>query len=322
MVPPTEIHTYIDTHDAIAVFGHKEPDGDCISSQIVLASMLERLGKRVVLYNPGPFDRKEIRRFGDEFVKVPEDEERTWTASIVVDCSSGDRLGIFEETVIGLPIAVIDHHAEGDSAFGDVRYIDTESPATTLMIQALFRSYRLELTEEEAQSLFFGFATDTGFFRFLDSADSDYLRAAADLLERGASPRSTYADLFHGKPWQSRKFLSRALDRAEFLPGGHSVLTYFTIADSTEYGRENRDGDSLYSSLLAVEALEVVAVVREETEKRCTVSFRSTGTVNVGKIASQFGGGGHKAAAGCSIDRSLIEVLPVIRRTLSELFSR
>jgi len=317
---PEALHRFLHENSTFIVVGHIEPDGDCIASQLVLASVLRRLGKTVTVANPGPFDRREIRSFSKEFVADPQSLTDVFDARIVVDCSSADRLGVWESVFPGIPTAVIDHHSNGDPSFGDIRYVDASVPAAALLILSLIDSLHQTPLPEEAELLFLGFSTDTGFFRYLESSHAEYLSMAARLVELGASPRKTFAAMYHDKSWQSRKYLARALDRAEFLANGSAVLTYYTLADAQKLGKTNRDSDSLYASLLAIRDIEVLAVIREDSVDRCTISFRSSGTVDVGSIASSFGGGGHRLAAGCSLDEPLIDVIPRIRNRLAILF--
>lgn len=289
---------FVADHRSFVVIGHKEPDGDCIGSQLALTSALTRLGKHCQTVNVGPFERTEIaadaRRFSPD-VKL--DRLTEPIGAIVVDCSTEDRIDRIAAQIAKLPCAVIDHHTSGEP-FGDVRYIDSSAPATTLLILRLIEGLGLSPTAEEAQYLFFGLATDTGFFRFLDHRHATVLQDAARLVECGASPNETYQWMYHGKTLESRLLLARMLKRVESFHGGRFMITYQTAADYRQFG-PRRDTDSLHSLLLTIEGVELIGVIRELPDGTgCAVSLRTTTAIDVGRLAAEFGGGGHQKAAG------------------------
>ncbi len=102
------------------------------------------------------------------------------------------------------------------------------------------------------------------------------------------------------------------LDRVERRYGNKLAVTYETMEDTKAWGQEGRDSDSLYSLLLSVDGIEAVLFVRQDTELTCTCGFRSRDKVDVSAIAAKFGGGGHKNAAGLSIDGKIPDVLEKI----------
>lgn len=294
---PEELLQFLRDYDHFHVLGHVDPDGDCIGSQIGLSLFLNRLGKSTSLVSPGPFERTEVRHFSSRFSTALEAKVSDREAIAIVDCSTLDRIGPLAEQLDGRPVAVIDHHATGE-IFGDVRHIDSSIPATTLLVQAIIEALDDIPSKDEAEMLFFGLATDTGFFRFLDSRSSDVFHAASRLVAGGASPRDTSALISSGRTFASRKLIGRLLNRATAYAEGRFILTYMTAQERTEFGKENRDSDALYSLLLSIEGCQAIAFLREESETVCKGSLRATGEVDVGEVASHLGGGGHQKAAG------------------------
>lgn len=317
LVVPEEVADFLRRKSSFLVVGHKEPDGDCIGSQLAIGSALQRCGKTVQLLNPGPFDRQEIAEQERLFSQRATFGGRSDPdAVLVLDCSSVDRVGEIAEDLEGLPIAVVDHHASGES-FGDVHYIRSTVPATTMLVLPLIRSLGLDPTPEEAQELFFGLATDTGFFRFLAPDQYCAFTTAADLVRAGASPREADRVVSSGRSIESRLLIARLLQRTEQLQNGAVLLTYQTAADDKEFGRK-RDSDALYRLLLTVEGVRVVAVAKEKPEGTA-VSFRATDETDVARLASLFGGGGHQKAAGAFIHDNLNTFLPRLRAELLRL---
>ncbi|MDR0709924.1 MAG: DHH family phosphoesterase, partial [Spirochaetaceae bacterium] len=188
---PSLLLDFIREGDKFLLAGHKEPDGDCIGSQLALASVLRRMGKEAVLCSAGPFKRPELFPYADRFTAEINETDRSGARVIIADCSGPDRTGDLEPCLRGLPLAVIDHHVTGGPWDGAVVFLDVKAPSTTFMVFALIEALGLEPTKEEAEYLFFGLCTDTGFFRHLDHTGSETFRRAARMVDLGVSPRLT-----------------------------------------------------------------------------------------------------------------------------------
>jgi len=162
-----------------------------------------------------------------------------------------------------------------------------------------------------------GLATDTGFFRFLEPDQHIAFTVAAELAASGASPRIIDNTLSTGRSLESRRLLARLLQRTERIRSGEFLLTYQTAADEKEFG-PRRDSDALYRLLLAVEGVRAIALVKEKTGG-CAVSFRAIDETDVGKLATLFGGGGHRKASGAFVKQDLASFLPRLRTALRDL---
>lgn len=314
---PEDVLRFLDDYTGYLVLGHRDPDADCVGSQLALVSILEARGKRTIAANPGPFDRREIQEFRPEFVdSIDLKSLGSRPAAVVVDCSSPDRLGDLAPYVSSIPILVIDHHASGES-FGDAHFIRSEIPANTILIASLSTQLEHQLSRDEAFFLFLGLVTDTGFFRFLDSGETTAFETATLLSRAGASPRLIDRHIQSGRSFESRQLISRMLQRVERLQGGRILLTYQTQADEREFGNR-RDSDTLYNLLLSVEDVEMIAVAKEKPNG-CTVSFRAVGDIDVGAFATGFGGGGHARASGAFTTDDLATFLARLRTRLNAI---
>lgn len=319
--PPAELLGFLGQYETYYLVSHTEPDGDCLASSLALGHYLERHGKRVKHYNEGPFVRSEIIELARGFRDTLTTAEITTDpspAAVVLDCSSRERVGELGEMLSQVPIAVIDHHAAGNP-FGDVVYVDADAPSTTVLVQAAIEAAGDTPTLEESELLLFGLSTDTGFFRHLDIGSGRAFRAAARLVDAGASPKDTFNRVNGGKTFASRKLLARLLSRVEMQAGGRIALTYETMEDTAEFGRENRDSDTLYQLLMGTHPCTVVALIREEETEACTGSLRSSDDTDISIVARRFGGGGHKRAAGFMVHKSLEETYARVREELLSL---
>lgn len=309
MLVPEQLISFFESKKVFYIAGHTEPDGDCLGSQLALASMLRRLGKEAVLLSAGPFVRPEAKEIEHLFTDNPGTISDTSNAgAVIVDCSTPERTGSVQEYIDGLETAVIDHHASG-SHFGQVRYIDPAAPSVTLMVYRLMKSLSLSPDAEESRHLFFGLCTDTGFFRHLEAGSGESFRVAGDLSDQGASPKEAFNRMYGGKPLASRQLLGLLLARACPFFGGKVTATWESYSDTQKYGILNRDSDTLYQLLTGSAGCKAVILIREEKPGECSVGLRSIGPVDVGSMAKAAGGGGHKLAAGYPMKGTPEEVL-------------
>ncbi len=303
---PEELLDFIREGSRFLVAGHKEPDGDCVGSQLALASALRRLGKTALLLSAGPFKRPEIQKYAPLFVSAPI-QDTAGARAFIMDCSNAARTGDIAPYLAGLPVAVVDHHASGE-AFGDVSFIDVKAPSVTFMTLAIIEALGLEPTKEEAELLLFGLCTDTGFFRHVEADGAETMEYAARLMRRGASPKKTFIDMNGGKSLDSRILMGIVLSRVESHFGGQLLLSFENLEETERFGLQGRDSDALYQLLQAVSGVRAVVLIRQETAENCTVGLRSGETVDVSAIAARFGGGGHKQAAGLSHPGTIAEL--------------
>jgi phosphoesterase RecJ-like protein len=311
---------FITSHDLFVVLGHKEPDGDCVASQISAARLLRALGKEATLHSAGPFDRPEIAPFETDFSRTVPAHMPASTAVVIVDCSTPDRTGSLGAAVAGLPCLVIDHHSAGEP-FGDARMVDSSAPSTTMLLLDLFEAMKITPDPDTARLILFGLCTDTGFFRHLGAGSAVTYHSIARLVELGTTTADVYMMMYGRRELSSRKLLAEMLLRVESLLGERLLLTWQMVADRQRLGAHQRGEDDLYRLLQTVKGNVVVAVIKEESAGVFSVGLRSTAAVDVGAVAASFGGGGHRQAAGFDIRGSLESVKKAVAEALTPLIA-
>ena len=294
-------------YDSYILLGHEQPDADSLCSQLGLAALLEKKGKRVHLLAAKPFTRPETlemeSRFTTEWDFTPDGK----TLLVLLDLSDPARTGFPLEELEKFPRMVIDHHASGRDE-GLYRYVVPQSPSTTLLVQKIWEEAGMSLDKEISSLLFFGFATDTGFFRHLEDNTGEVFDAVSRLIRQGASPNRTYRQISAGRKLSTRRLMGRILERSRFYCSNRIIISWEDARDREELGTDERDSDKLYQLLQSIDGCEAVALLRMEDDKHCIVGLRSNNQVDVGKIASILGGGGHKKASGCSVEGNMDEV--------------
>jgi len=321
---PGELVEFINSSSRFIIAGHKEPDGDCVGSQLALRSALFRLGKEAVICAEGPYKRTELRNYIDQFVSIPKNPDPK-ARVIIVDCSSKERTGKLQDDLEKYPCAIIDHHAAVTNLASSKEspvYIDAASPSCTLLVYKLIKALGLDLVEEEATLLLFGLCTDTGFFRHLTEKNSYAFEATADLIRCGANPKQVFNIINGGKSLNSRILIGHILSRTESYFDGRLLICHETLNEFNTYGFESRDSDTLNQLLLSIEEVEAIVIIRQECVDNCTVSLRSTDKINVAQIAAGFGGGGHKNASGLSMKGDISAVKQKMLKAFYSAFTK
>ncbi|AEC02020.1 DHH family phosphoesterase [Parasphaerochaeta coccoides] len=318
---PEDIANALRSCKKAIIIGHVAPDGDCCCSEIAMRYLLSKLGtKEILLANAGPFERPEIREWKDSFVShIPAEWKSDDPLVIVVDCSTLDRIGHLATEIEGLRTLVIDHHSTG-VPFGDLRFIFTHSFSTTLLIQHLFVHLGVEIDNFAAEHLFFGFATDTGFFRFIGPGRGETLRMAADLVDAGVSPNEIYDRMTGGRPIESIQYLAALIARIESFYDGKVLLVEDSKEDMVRFGEQNRPSDALYAALLSIDGVQMVIFIKHIDGQSIELGLRSSHSsdIDVGALAGLLGGGGHCKAAGATVQQSIQEVRNFLLTAISE----
>jgi phosphoesterase RecJ-like protein len=321
--PPQALLDFIRGHSAFVIAGHKEPDGDCIGSQLALASGLRRLGKDVILVSAGPFNRVEICDTAGNFSQKLDDDKSAGRALIVVDCTNLERCGDAADSLKGLPSILIDHHKTTEKfEWCAAEYVAARSPACCILVLKVLLALGLKPTPAEAETLFFGLCTDTGFFRFLDNTNAEVFEAAAFLTAHGANPKKAFEKMNGGKTFESRKLISLVLSRAQSLFDGRLIYSWEELEDRLKLGEESRDSGMLYQLFQSIAGVETICIIRQENETHCTVGLRSKDKIDVSLIAKELGGGGHKNASGAQVQGKIEDCRERVMALYEKIYGR
>ncbi|MCR4675806.1 MAG: bifunctional oligoribonuclease/PAP phosphatase NrnA [Sphaerochaetaceae bacterium] len=320
--PSEEVLASIRNCTTAVVCGHGGPDGDCVNSVAAMGLLLKALGKKYYLINDGPFFRTEVRFIQDLITEeLPEEILNKNTLGIVVDCSTPSRLGSKSSIFDNLTVTVIDHHSSGEQ-FGDHRYVVPESISTTLLVYQVYKALGVEITKEAAQYLFRGFATDSGYFKFLHENSGETLRIVADLADCGVVPNDEYHYINGGKPFENLQFLGKIINRIERLYDNRVIISHEEREDFKLYGDNSRASDEFYGQAATVEKVQVIFFfkISKREENSIEVGIRSTHSCSfdAGAFAALFGGGGHEKAAGLTISGTYEEVKEKILKAVEK----
>jgi phosphoesterase RecJ-like protein len=299
----TPLADIVRSHDSFLLTSHVRADCDAIGSEIALSLILESLGKHVQIVN-GDAVPEHIefmdpdRRVRVAGVTAPLEALRGFDVLIVLDTSAWSQLGAMAGVVSGFARkkAVIDHHVSEDDLHADV-FKDSTAEATGRLILEFAEFLGVDVTPAIAAPLFTAIATDTGWFRFSSVTDKTFT-ALAKLVAAGANPSQTFSQLYEQHSFPRLLLRGRILSHVKSECGGRLLWTYVTAEDFAETGAKLTDTEDAINMLLAVAGVEAAAMFVELAPESTKVSLRSRSDFDVRAIAEQFGGGGHRAAAG------------------------
>jgi len=290
------------------ITSHVDPDGDAVGSCLGLMLALRQLGKTgdVVLDSPLPATLAFLP--AADTIRRPEAIKKRYGTAFVLDCSSLDRAGTVAERCLApeAKLAVIDHHW-GNDGFGDARLVNPESSASAELVYDLIESLKIPITPEIAECLYTGILSDTGGFRYANTS-SGTLRVAAKLVERGARAPRVAEALYATKTAPSLRILGLALASLETRSGGRIGAMTITKDMFEKAGAQPEDADGIVQYAKALAGARVGLLVQEVAPNEIRASLRSDGTVDVNQVASLFGGGGHRNAAGLRVRGKLERV--------------
>ena len=287
----------------IVLAAHVNPDGDALGSALALTLALRRMGKTAVpLSHDGV---PEIYRWmpGQEWV-LPETAERGFDLGILCDTGTLDRVGRARPALESAALTLcIDHHA-AEGSFGRLRLVNPKSASTGEIVYSLLRTLGASIDRQIADCLMTAIVTDTGGFRFLNTTPATF-RIAGELARYGASPAAVSELVFESRSFASIQLLGRALASLHLEADGRIAWAEVRAADFAELHASDEDTEGIVTHVRAIRGVKVGVLFREIPGKKIRVSLRAREGCDVNAVAAKFGGGGHKLAAGCSLDPPL-----------------
>ncbi len=300
---------FVESHKCFLLTTHIRPDCDALGSTLCMATILERLGKRVEIvlgYELPPnlrwLDTEGRIRHLQEF--TPEQLD-AFDALMVIDTSAWAQLRHIEDLLRNTKAEkiVLDHHQSGDD-LGATEFKDSTAEATGRIVAQAADRLGVAITSEMAVQLFVALVTDTGWLHY-SSTTADSYRLAARLIDAGAVPARIYADLYEKESLARLILIGLVLSRVKTELDGRLIHTFIGLGDFEKAGALPTDSEDVINMTLSVAGTQMALIFVEQSDGGCKVSFRSRCHVDCAKLAEQFGGGGHKAAAGATIHEPL-----------------
>lgn len=303
----------IKKYNKFLIVSHKYPDGDSIGSQIALALGLLKIGKKAYIYNEDPpTDR--YSRF--KRINLIHTDKKDFDEEVIfaLDSAELDRIGFIKDEIdFTKPIINIDHHISNKN-FGDINIVKPYYSSTAEIIYELLNRLT-ELDEEIATYLYIGILTDTGSFRYPNTT-SHSLRVASKLVNYGVVASQISEFIWFTDPPARIKLLGAVLQNIT-LHDKFSIM-YVTKNMLKNHGANEEDTNEFVDYGLTIKNVKATAMIKEREGGILKVSLRSRNDVSVQELASEYGGGGHKTAAGFTYKGDL----KILKKELEEKLER
>ena len=301
----------------VGIAGHIRPDGDAYGSCMGLYLFLKRFypGIRTEFFLEASYpDSFRFISCSDEVISdYPEREEKDVFFSL--DCSDRERLGnaltYFDNAKVTV---VVDHHIS-NPAFGMINEIQPAASSTSELIALMIGKERL--TKEIAEALYMGIVHDTGIFRF-SCTSSRTMMVAGWLMDTGIDFTKITDDTFFRVSYHENQILGRALLESILVLDRRVIVSTVRRKQMDFYQVTPKDLSGIIQQLRVTEGVEAALFLYESGNQEYKVSMRSNGRLDVAAIAGYFGGGGHRLAAGCTMQGTEHDVMNNIIRKMDE----
>ncbi|HUJ79998.1 MAG TPA: bifunctional oligoribonuclease/PAP phosphatase NrnA [Nitrospiria bacterium] len=299
----------LEQHQRCLISTHVSPEGDALGSALALAHALRGMGKEALVINRDPVPRLLDFLPAEGLYRRVDRPDEGYDLLVVVDCGDLERTALFRDWRPPL-VVNIDHHIT-NKQFGQVNWVDPGAAATAVMIADLLGALRVDISKEIALCLYTALMTETGSFKYSNTTPAVF-RLAAELAERGVQPAWVSQKIFERNTVNRLKLLGALLERMELSPD--RTVAWVTIPAElfARTGTTAEDAEDFVNYPRSLTETEVAILLRDAEPGRVKVSFRTSGEVDVAAIASQFGGGGHRKAAGCTVAGTLDTVRPKV----------
>ena len=302
----TKLEQMLEGAASIVILGHVNPDGDCMGSCLAMYQYARKRRPdsviRVCLKNfPGKFSYLK----GYEDIQEEAGGE-SFDLCICLDCSDKERLGDFGVYLDGAANSIcVDHHVTNTGYAGE----NIVEPKASSTAEVLYGQFCEALIDRDiAECLYTGIIHDTGVFRY-SSTSAKTMEIAGKLMGTGIDFTRIIDDSFFKKTYLQSQILGRALMECIRFSEGKCIFTVVKSQDMEFYGVGPKDLDGIVDQLRTIDGVECAIFMYEIDTHMYKVSMRSNYVVDVSRIASFFGGGGHVRAAGCTMSGSIHDVV-------------
>jgi phosphoesterase RecJ-like protein len=306
----------IEASSSVALACHVTPDGDALGSMLALHHLCRAVGKPSVASWPEPFAVAPHYGFlpGLDTVTKPADFPAAPELMVTFDCGSIDRLGeLAAAAQRARTLVVVDHHRTNDR-YGTINLVDADAAASAVVVRRLVDELGWELTREAAICIYTGLVTDTGRFQYANTT-TEVFELATELSRFDLPIAAMTRQLFELHRFTYLQLVAVLLERAVIDRDLGFVATWITRADLDRFDVELEETEGMIDLVRRTEEASVACVLKE-TPEGTKVSLRSTSDTDVSAIATAYGGGGHRAAAGFTSTKSISDVLAEIKVAL------
>jgi phosphoesterase RecJ-like protein len=298
VVPQLEqIADVIRRSERFVLSSHARPDGDAIGSQLAMAFALGALGKHVRVINRDAPPAAMMAFPGVPDIEVAERVDGRFDAAIIMECGDLSRTG-----VAGLDqffVINVDHH-QGNTGYGRINWFDPSRAACAEMVYDIVRALGVPLSVEIATHLYLAILTDTGAFHYSGISPRTF-EICREAVAAGVDPTLVARQVYDTNPLSRVKLFGAVLGAMRVDDSGRIAVLYLDHEIARQAGGTYDDTEGLINFPLSVKDIQAVIFFKQDEGDEYRVSLRSKGDVDVAAVCREYGGGGHKNAAGCTM---------------------
>jgi phosphoesterase RecJ-like protein len=294
-------------------------EGDAVGSQLVMADILAKMGKRYLILHNDPMPKSFNFMAGKKKIKTDLDARDKFEAIIAVDCPVVERTGkVARYFKKAKAVINIDHHIS-NSNFGDVSWVDPEASSCGEMLYHLYKELGLKIDRAAALCMYVAIATDTGYFVYENTTSMTH-RIVSELLKTGIKPLWVANQLNEKKTVNDLRLLTKTLKTLKMYLNGRVAMLHTSRAMFEKLKLDPESAEGFVNYARSIKSVDIAAFFMERPDKKgeVHVSFRSKGKVDVNKLAARLNGGGHPNASGCMIRGSIEHAKKLVLRKIKD----
>lgn len=300
MITLDEVVELLKENDNYKILTHSYPDGDTLGCAYALAFALRKLGKHANVAVNGALPSK----FG-YLAEHYTEQEFTPSCIVSVDVAAMALLGDSVMQGVEKIDLCIDHHPT-NTVVADNIYVDASSAAAAEIIWQIITALDIEIDSDIACGIYTGISTDTGCFCYTNTTSRTH-RIAAEVMPLCDWQSINYIN-FVIKTRAKLRMERMIYETMEFYAGGKCAVVYTTLEMQKKLGAGDDEMEGLANIPRQVEGVQMGITMREKEGGVFKISVRTNDGIDAAAFCKQFGGGGHPAAAGCSVEGDLATV--------------
>ena len=312
----------IQENNSFVVVTHVGPDPDAICSQMSMAYYLKSLGKKYICVSEDPIPERYCFFPGVKSIKpIHSQSHIKFDVAIILDCGDLSRIGrakdmIAEET----SVINIDHHITNDN-FGNINVVDPKSSSTCEMIFDFLRYAKVSLNDDVAFNLYAGIMTDTGSFRYENTTAKTH-EVVANLRTYNFLANKLYQRLYESIPLNDIKAFTKVINGVEIYCQKRVACVSLDKKSVRKFSENFDLRDTIFKFLRSIQEVEVFVILTEIKVTETRINFRSSGEIDVARLANDFSGGGHKNASGGRLNRGIDVTKRKVLNEIRKIFKK
>ncbi len=302
---------YLKKHNNYIILTHASPDGDTLGSAYALYYGLNEIGKRASVVCPDIIPQKY-----NYFARITDHVTREGATVIAVDVADKRLLGSLQEEFGDIINLNIDHHIS-NTMFAENLYLDAKAAATTEIVFELLTLMRVNINDITAKALYTGLVTDTGSFKYATVTAKTHLIAAM-LYDYNINASEINRLMFDTKPKKLLELERQVLKTAEFHFDDKCMLLTVTAEMQEKTGCSGTELEGIAIISRSVEGVKAGVTIKQTGDEEFKISLRTYEPLDASAICKKLGGGGHKGAAGATVNGSLADAKAKILKAVKE----